>query len=762
VSIQDRAIQQKSKRLTICFLAALGCPAAADFCPHPGTVYSTGDTPFSIQVCDLNGDGRPDLVTANADTDTVSVLLRNADGTYAAPVIFATGNEPGDLACCDVDADGDLDIVTVNHITDDVRIHFNNGNAQFTTPGTSYAVGEAPWGVRCLHLNGDARLDIVTANYIDRRVSPTSNVSNVSVLLNNGNGTFAPRVDYDTGIGNGTFSVATCDVDGDGDLDVVSSNLLSSNVSVFRNNGDGTLTKTGTFSVGTNVFPWGIACCDMDGDGDNDVLTAGSNPLKILFNNGSGSFGNLATYTTGLTSPYRLDCCDLDGDGDRDVVVSDLGSNDLRVFLNSGNGTLGTPSSLAVSGGSPCNVVCRDVDSDTDTDVVTCSSSSTAVAIVFENQCASCTTPAQCSDSNPCTTDLCVSGLCEHLPKNCADTDPCTVDTCDAATGNCVGTPVTCPTGQRCFEGSCVPICTTNAECDDGVACTHDACTTPLTGGNVCVHTPDDALCDTGLFCSAEMCDMQFGCVPDDRCLTTIGNPCPVPSSCDEATNTCGGCKQPTMTAAGARYLAVTPGDQGSTPIALKVIGECHDTQSACVVQYVQSKCNAGTNNGLNCVTDANCPKTCSGGVNPGAACVAPADCPLGTCTGRCDAGTLGSTPYYKLSSLWGTAKVRGAQIRPGTTYMVHTECNFGGGAVLSSAASAVTWKWGDVDNNGIVNAIDITNLVNGFKSLFGPFTFEQFNIWACTPDNFLDALDIASDVDAFKGFAFSCPIVCP
>ena len=61
---------------------------------------------------------------------------------------------------------------------------------------------------------------------------------------------------------------------------------------------------------------------------------------------------------------------------------------------------------------------------------------------------------------------------------------------------------------------------------------------------------------------------------------------------------------------------------------------------------------------------------------------------------------------------------------------MVHAECNFGGPPVLSSAAIAKTWMWGDVNNNGIVNAIDVVNLVNAFKGRFGPFTFEQLNLF--------------------------------
>ena len=433
----------------IAFVVAMCSAAAADFCPDAGTVYPTGDSPFSIQVCDLNGDGRPDLVTANADTDTVSVLLRNADGTYAAPVIFATGDEPGDLACCDVDGDTNLDIVTVNHITDDVRIHFNNGSGEFTAPGVSYAVGEAPWGVRCLHLNGDAHLDLVTANYTG---------DSVSVLLNNGDGTFAPHAsgrDYATD--NGTFSVATCDVDGDADLDVVSSNLLSSNVSVFRNNGDGTLVKIESFSVLSavdnfrQVFPWGMACCDLDGVNGNDVLTAGSAPLSVLFNNGDGTLGNLVRYTTGLTNPYKLDCADLDADGDNDVVVSDLGSDDLRVFLNAGNGTLGAPSVLVV-GANPCNVVCRDTDSDTDIDVVTCSS---AGARVFENDCDGGT----CGDGVLDPDEACDDGF---------------TDACGACNATCTGPG----SGSICGDGV---LCPESEACDDGNTVDTDDCTNNCT-----------------------------------------------------------------------------------------------------------------------------------------------------------------------------------------------------------------------------------------------------------------------------------------
>ncbi|MEK7757652.1 MAG: hypothetical protein AAB385_10620, partial [Planctomycetota bacterium] len=296
-------------------------------------------------------------------------------------------------------------------------------------------------------------------------------------------------------------------------------------------------------------------------------------------------------------------------------------------------------------------------------------------------------------------------------------------------------------------------------DCSDGNVCTDDSCV-----NGTCTHTP--VACDTGLFCSAKVCDRLLGCVFDHPCISNNGNPCPNPATCDENTNTCGGCNQPTAVGIACRYLAVTPADQGSTPIALKVIGECHDTQSSCVVQYVQSKCNGGANNGLDCLTDADpnfgCPKRCAGGLNPGAVCPnGNSDCVLGTCAGKCEGGTLGSTPFYKTASQWGTAKVRGAQIRPGADYLVETQCDFPG-IVLSAATSARTWKWGDIDGDGDVDALDIANLVDAFKARVGAVPFEQANIRPAAPDAVIDALDLTEDVDAFKGIAFPYGITCP
>lgn len=373
-----------------------------------------------------------------------------------------------------------------------------------------------------------------------------------------------------------------------------------------------------------------------------------------------------------------------------------------------------------------------------------------------------CGGPADCVDEDPCTTDACTNGSCSHVPLNCVDANLCTTDFC--AAGICRHDPVPCDSAEVCHEGACFDPCTTSADCNDGVSCTVDICDNnvfPLAG--ICRYTASDALCNTGLFCQSQRCDAAVGCVFDHECVSSNGDPCPLAGSCNESTDSCGGCFAPTVVSAGSRYLRVTPANQGSTPIALRVEGQCGDAQSDCVLRYVQSKCDGGLNNGLNCTTDANCPKSCSfESANAGAPCTLDTQCTFGSCVGRCEAGTLGTTAFFKTSAQWGTVFVRGAQIRPDEHYLVHTECSFPS-IVSSAAGEATTWRWGDVDGDGDVDGLDVSRIVDGFKNIFGGgTTFQQLNLWGCVPDKFIDALDISLDVDAFKGRPYPCALTCP
>jgi len=83
----------------------------------PGVDYPTGASPWSVAIADLNGDSRPDLVVANHDSNSVSVLMGKGEGTFAAQVDYPTGDSPGSVAVGDINGDGKLDLLLPNMST---------------------------------------------------------------------------------------------------------------------------------------------------------------------------------------------------------------------------------------------------------------------------------------------------------------------------------------------------------------------------------------------------------------------------------------------------------------------------------------------------------------------------------------------------------------------------------------------------------------------------------------------------------------------
>jgi hypothetical protein len=177
---------------------------------YPGPKFAVSGNPISVAVADLNDDGVPDLVTANAflqngflqrDSGDVSVLLGNGDGTFLPQMRFAVGGMPYSVVVADLNADSVPDLVTANKGSGDFSVLLGVGDGTFL-PQTRFATRVTPYSMAVADLNDDNVLDLVTAT---RRV--------VYVLLGVGDGTFLPERLFVAG--SEPRAVAVADLNGD-------------------------------------------------------------------------------------------------------------------------------------------------------------------------------------------------------------------------------------------------------------------------------------------------------------------------------------------------------------------------------------------------------------------------------------------------------------------------------------------------------------------------------------------------------------------
>jgi hypothetical protein len=292
--------------------------------------------------------------------------------TFAPAVNYAVGNGGRSVVAADLDGDGDQDLAVANGNVSNISVLLNDGNGSYAAAVT-YTVGSGPRGVFAADLDGDNDQDLAVANY---------GSSNVSILKNNGNGTFAAAVNYNPG-GGPVGSVFAADLDGDNDKDLAVTVQFSTRISVLKNNGDATFAAAVNYS--TQSSPWAIYGADFDGDMDIDLAAVnnGSNNVSVFLNNGNGTFAGAVHYGTG-TAPTSVFAADLDGDSDNDLAIANGNSQNVSILKGNGNGTFAAAFNYTVGPG-PSSVHAVDLDGDSLLDLAVTLSNSTNVYVLYNN-----------------------------------------------------------------------------------------------------------------------------------------------------------------------------------------------------------------------------------------------------------------------------------------------------------------------------------------------------------------------------------------
>ncbi len=250
-----------------------------------------------MAVADFNLDGIPDLVVADFSNEQMTILIGNGDGTFKNPVSYGAEGTPSAVTVGDVNGDGKPDLVTIVPTADTegslIAVLIGNGDGTFATARTYtlYPVlggEEFDSALLLADFNGDGKLDLaVAADFAD----------GVWVCLGNGDGTFSGPVQFnaagpDEGFGVG---IAAVDVNGDGKLDLVAdfelhtflSNVQGNELQTYSGNGDGTFQLVGILAPTQTHLLNKLVPADFNGDGRVDLMTWGfdgnSNVILKLF-----------------------------------------------------------------------------------------------------------------------------------------------------------------------------------------------------------------------------------------------------------------------------------------------------------------------------------------------------------------------------------------------------------------------------------------------------------------------------------------------
>ncbi len=311
--------------------------------------WATAGTKFARFRLSTAGNLGPEGLAANGEVEDYAVTVASpatgggigsgvgASGVFGGQNTISTAADFAySVFAADVDGDGDLDALSASFVDDKLVWYENNGSQTFT-PHTISTAADGPTSVVAADVDGDGDLDVLSASFSDDKIA---------WYENNGSQTFTPynvnTPDPDgpfsgvEGNANGAISVTAADVDGDGDLDVLSVSQVDNKVAWYENNGSQVFTAH-TISTAA-VEARSVFAADVDGDGDLDVLGAsfGDNKIAWYENDGTPAVGTWTAHTisTAANGAQSVFAGDVDGDGDLDVLSASRSDDKIAWYEN--------------------------------------------------------------------------------------------------------------------------------------------------------------------------------------------------------------------------------------------------------------------------------------------------------------------------------------------------------------------------------------------------------------------------------------------
>lgn len=365
----------------LAILFSFSINAQIDFEAHI-TVNDTGGTnnPYSVFAADIDGDGFIDILSASRNDDKIA-WYKNIDGlgTFGPQqIISETALGAESVFAADIDGDGDNDVIFASRIDDTIGWYENtNGLGSFGPKQIISNLVDSPNSISAGDIDNDGDIDILSSSDGDDKIAWYENTD--------GLGNYGPQQIISTNF-SAPLKTTTGDIDGDGDLDILSgSGFIENSVVWFKNtNGQGNFVAQQILT--DQVQRAGDAIlADVDNDGDLDIVVASKNfngHRVIWFENTDGQ-GNFSTSSNEIGSdnvgaPEALVAADFDNDGYLDIAVGATYSG-ISWYKNNGDGTFGTYQMIDEIYGTT-NLFVADINADGAMDLLMTSSTEDMVA----------------------------------------------------------------------------------------------------------------------------------------------------------------------------------------------------------------------------------------------------------------------------------------------------------------------------------------------------------------------------------------------
>ena len=344
------------------------------------TISSAADSARSVYAVDVDGDGDLDALSASNDDDAIAWYENeNGQGTSWTPrTISSAVDGASSVHAADVDGDGDLDALSTCLEDDEVAWYENlGGDPPSWTARTISSAADFAHSVYAADVDGDGDLDALSASFLDDEVAWHENRTiHRSAVLEQ-----SAEISSDA---YGARSVYAADIDGDGDVDAVSASSADDAIAWYENLGGDPPAWTASTISSVADAAYSSYAADVDGDGDLDVLSASRYDNSIAWyenETGDGASWTASTISSDAASARSVFAADVDGDGDVDVLSASFGDNSIAWYENvSGDGASWTASTIASDASLAVSVFAADVDGDGDVDVLSASLLDNAIA----------------------------------------------------------------------------------------------------------------------------------------------------------------------------------------------------------------------------------------------------------------------------------------------------------------------------------------------------------------------------------------------